>query len=119
MRQITVIGRIGSDPQRRMSAKSGKSFFTFSVADNSRDKTIWFNVICYRFENVFDYLRTGRQVLVQGSFDVAVYKDNPDITVYCDQLELLGSRDNDSTSVTTPQDIIQSNEQSEKSYAPF
>lgn len=93
MRQITIVGNIGQDPQRRTAANSGKEFFTFSVADNTRDKTLWFSVICYRFNNIFDYLRKGRQILVQGSFDVAVFKDTPDITIYADTIELLGRRD--------------------------
>ena len=93
MRQITIVGNIGTEPTKRIAAKSGKEFFTFSVADNSRDKTLWFNVICYRFNNIFPYLTKGRQVLVQGSFDVEVFKDNPDISLYADVVELLGKRD--------------------------
>lgn len=93
MRQITIVGNVGTEPAKRIAAKSGKEFFTFSVADNSRDKTLWFNVICYRFNNIFPYLTKGRQVLVQGSFDVEVFKDNPDISLYADVVELLGRRD--------------------------
>lgn len=93
MRQLTIVGNIGTEPAKRIAAKSGKEFFTFSVADNSRDKTLWFNVICYRFNNIFPYLTKGRQVLVQGSFDVEVFKDSPDISLYADVVELLGRRD--------------------------
>lgn len=93
MRQLTIVGNIGTEPAKRIAAKSGKEFFTFSVADNSRDKTLWFNVICYRFNNISSYLTKGRQVLVQGSFDVEVFKDSPDISLYADVVELLGKRD--------------------------
>lgn len=93
MRQLTIVGNIGTEPAKRIAAKSGKEFFTFSVADNSRDKTLWFNVICYRFNNIFPYLTKGRQVLVQGSFDVEVFKDSPDISLYADVVELLGKRE--------------------------
>lgn len=93
MRQITLVGNIGTEPMKRTATKSGKEFFTFSVADNSRDKTLWFNVICYRFNNIIDYLRKGRQVLVQGSFDIEVFKDSPDVTIYADVVELLGRKD--------------------------
>lgn len=93
MRQVTIVGNIGTEPAKRIAAKSGKEFFTFSVADNSRDKTLWFNIICYRFNNIFDFLHKGRQVLVQGSFDVDIFKDSPDISVYADTIELLGRKD--------------------------
>lgn len=95
MRQLTVIGNIGQDAQDRMSATSGKGFFTFSVADNTREKTVWVNCICYRFEGVKPYIKKGRQVMVQGSFDIQVFKDAPDITLYVDNLELLGKREDD------------------------
>ena len=100
MRHMTIVGNIGTEPAKRVAAKSGKEFFTFSVADNSRDKTLWFNVICYRFSNIFPYLTKGRQVLVQGSFDVEVFKDSPDISLYADVVELLGKRDDIQQPVT-------------------
>lgn len=116
MRQITIVGNVGRDAEQRMSATSGKGFWTFSVADNTREKTIWVNVVCYRYEGIAPYVKKGRQVLVQGSFDIGMFKNEPDITLYADHIELLGRRDD---SENAPQAVSPQDSPAQETAVPF
>ena len=79
MNNMTIVGRIGRDPEIRYS-NDGKAIATFSVAtEYGRDdnkKTSWHNVVCFGSlaENVCASITKGSRVIVAGRFDVSEYE---------------------------------------------
>ncbi len=69
MNQITIIGKLGRDPEKR-TTNTGKTVASFSVAvkGNSKDDVTWFRVSCWEksAEYVCEYLGKGRLVAVTG-----------------------------------------------------
>ncbi len=74
--KIILVGNLGRDPEMRYTP-SGQAVTNLSIATNrrytdssgeSRDETIWFRVSVWgkQAESVNQYLRKGRQVLVEG-----------------------------------------------------
>lgn len=73
MNNITIIGRMGKDPEVRKTA-SGKSVCSFSVAVNKRSKdkdADWFNVTVFGqpAEFITNYGGKGRLVAVSGRME--------------------------------------------------
>ena len=73
---LTIVGRLGGDPEMRYTPK-GDAVTSFSVATDrrwvdadgqSQSKTVWFRVTCWRrlAETCNQYLTKGKQVLVVG-----------------------------------------------------
>lgn len=91
MKQVTIIGNIGSNAVRR-NTSDGRELMTFSVAVNDRDTTTWFNCIGAARSKQFEYLVKGTQVAVTGDIVVKVYQGQPDIQVNIDHVELCGSK---------------------------
>lgn len=79
MNNITIVGRLGRDPELRFG-KDGKPIANFSVAtDYGRDenkKTSWHNVVCFGTlaENVTQSIGKGSRVIVSGRLDVSEYE---------------------------------------------
>ncbi len=74
--KIVLVGNLGRDPELRYTP-SGQAVTNLSVATNrrftdssgeQRDETVWFRVSVWgrQAETVNQYLRKGRQVLVEG-----------------------------------------------------
>jgi len=74
--KVTLVGNLGRDPELRYTP-SGQAVANLSVATNrrftdssgeQRDVTVWFRVSVWgkQAETVNQYLRKGRQVLVEG-----------------------------------------------------
>ncbi len=74
--KIIIVGNLGQDPQMRYT-QDGTPVTNFSVATNRRwngqdgkpkEETIWFRVTAWRrlAETCNEYLKKGRQVLVEG-----------------------------------------------------
>lgn len=79
--QITLIGRLGNDPEMRYTP-SGVPVTTFSLAVDRRwtdadgqlqEKTTWFRVTAWRrqAETISQYLEKGRPVLIIGEIEEA------------------------------------------------
>lgn len=77
--QITIVGRLGRDPEMRYTG-SGVPVTGFSVATsrnwtdkdgNRQEKTVWFKVTCWRklAEITAEHLAKGRQVMVVGEME--------------------------------------------------
>lgn len=73
MKQIIIDGRIGKEDAKLMTAKNGKPYIRFSLANNSfvngANKTEWFDVTSfdqYTVENRLKLLTKGRYVIVNG-----------------------------------------------------
>lgn len=72
---ITIVGRLGADPEMRY-LPSGSAVCNFSVAtDWSKDETIWFRVSAFEklAETCNQYLSKGKLVLVEGRVRVSAY----------------------------------------------
>lgn len=74
--RIVLVGNLGRDPEMRYTP-SGQAVTNLSVATNrrytdssgeQREETVWFRVSVWgrQAETVHQYLRKGRQVLVEG-----------------------------------------------------
>lgn len=75
--KIILVGNLGRDPEMRYTP-SGQAVTNLSVASNrrytdsageQREETVWFRVSVWgrQAETVHQYLRKGRQVLVEGT----------------------------------------------------
>lgn len=78
--KIIIAGNLGGDPELRYT-QDGTPVANFSVATNRRwtnqdgsrgEETVWFRVSVWRrqAETCNEYLRKGRQVLVEGRMNV-------------------------------------------------
>jgi single-strand DNA-binding protein len=107
MIKMQVIGRLGKDATK--NTVGGKNVINFSVAHsekvrdaqgNSTDKTVW--VECsYWTERlgIFDYLKKGQQVFVEGNGDIRTYTNNDgafgaSLRLNIRDVQLLGSANN-------------------------
>ena len=91
MKKLIVIGNVGRDPQTR-TTKNGKEFAEFSIAVNNADKsTTWMSVIINKESKVVDYITKGKQLYIEGNFAVDVYKGEPSITIFANDVQLLGN----------------------------
>ncbi len=76
--QITVLGRLGSDPEMRYTA-NGKAVTNFSVATDvgwgENKETLWLRVNCWdkQAESANQYLEKGRHVLIVGELSQREY----------------------------------------------
>jgi single-strand DNA-binding protein len=76
--QLTVLGRLGSDPEMRYTA-NGKVVTNFSVATDvgwgDNKETLWLRVNCWdkQAESANQYLEKGRQVLIVGELSQREY----------------------------------------------
>lgn len=89
MKQITIIGNLGANAVRR-TASDGRELMTFSVAVSAASTTTWFNCVGSFREKIFPYLVKGQCVCVVGDLSASLYKQNIDLTVNIDRLELCG-----------------------------
>lgn len=93
MKKLVIIGNIGRTPVLRTNQK-GTEFYEFSVAVNERnDACMWVSVILRKqFEKVTPFLVKGKNVYVEGDFSVDVFKGEPSVTIYANDLQLLGTK---------------------------
>jgi len=73
MNTITIIGRLGADPETRFTS-NGKKVTTFRVAEsvrkNGKEDTIWWRVTLWgdtnKFDNMMPYFKKGSSIVVVG-----------------------------------------------------
>ena len=74
--KVIIVGNLGGDPELRFMP-DGTAVANFSVATNRRwtnsdgsagEETVWFRVAVWRkmAETVAEYLKKGRQVMIEG-----------------------------------------------------
>lgn len=106
--RIVVVGNLGRDPEMRYTA-SGTAVVNFTVAVGRRnrgqdgnwtDETDWYRVSVFgRNAEVADqYLKKGRQVLVDGRLQIRNFTGNDgvertSVEIVADNFTMLGSRD--------------------------
>lgn len=92
MKRILIIGNVGREPIQRTNAK-GTNFFEFSLAVNEPNGgATWCSVILGGNSRIIEYITKGRQLFVEGALEVRCYKGEPSITVFADNVQLLGTR---------------------------
>lgn len=108
--KVILVGNLGRDPEVRFMP-NGEAVCNFSIAttdswkDKSgakQEKTEWHNIVMYRklAEIAGEYLKKGRPVYVEGRLQTRKWEKDG-VTRYtteiiADQMQMLGSRDNDS-----------------------
>lgn len=92
MEQITIIGNVGREPMFR-TRTDGKEYMMFSMCCNSGEHSRWYSVVAPPLKKVAEYITKGKQVLVQGRPTYSIFKEEVDVLVYADRVELLGGKD--------------------------
>lgn len=99
MIQITALGHLGADAERRQVGE--RWYITFRMASTVKRKhgeqTTWISVMYRDNENLLPFLVKGQQVLVMGEADIKMYtKDGRvgvDVSVFASALSLTGKKD--------------------------
>lgn len=93
MKKITIIGNVGRVPALRTNSK-GTEFYEFSVAVNGKDNAcMWVSVILRKaFDKIVPYLTKGKNVYLEGDFSLEVFRNEPSITIYANEVQLLGTK---------------------------
>lgn len=90
MKQITIIGNLGSNAVMR-TASDGRQLMSFNVAVNVQNgDPVWFNCIGNMREKLFPFLVKGQYVCVIGDLAARVYNGAIDLSVSVDKTELCG-----------------------------
>lgn len=94
MYKIIFNGNLGQDA--KIQEQTDFKMITFSVAvSTKKNETQWIDCIYFRrFDQstgVFDYLKKGQKVLIEGEPSVDVYEGKPSLKCRVINLELLGA----------------------------
>lgn len=67
--KITLIGRLGADPEKATTKSSGKDYIKLNVAVSvGKDETDWYNVEAYTKQDIImQYLTKGSRILIHGA----------------------------------------------------
>lgn len=96
--KITVIGNLGSDPEKR-TTQTGVSVANVSIAVNEsfktkegekREKVEWFRCVFWRqaADTLCTYAHKGDRLLVEGKIRQRKYTDNDGVEKYITELEV-------------------------------
>lgn len=97
MIQITIIGNLGADAERKQI--NDRTYIAFRMAvKGRRDTTIWVSVLYRDSDKLLQYLKKGQSVMIIGepSFSLYINKvrlPSLDISVFANTLELTGAKD--------------------------
>jgi len=117
--KVIVLGNLGKDPELR-HLPNGDAVCNFSLATteswkdkdgNKQDKTEWHNVVIFRklAEIAGEYLKKGRPVYIEGRLQTRKWqdkegKDRYTTEIVADQMQMLGSRDEEKEVAKPTQD---------------
>lgn len=111
MKQITIIGNLGSNAVRRV-ASDGKELMSFNVAVNQTNGvTVWFNCIGNLRDKLLPFLVKGQCVCVMGDLSARIYNNNIDLSVSIDRCELCGKAPEGQQQTTAPGESFDANSQ--------
>ncbi|KAK2582528.1 hypothetical protein KPH14_004822 [Odynerus spinipes] len=84
--QVTLLGRVGADPQERGTEQHPVVIFSLATHINYKyengefmQKTDWHRVCVFKpnlRQSVYNYLKKGQRVLVNGRLSYGEFKDN-------------------------------------------
>lgn len=105
MNNITILGRLGKDPETTFS-KDGKAICKFSVGVTrkfNKEVTDWFNCVSFgkTAEIIQQYFNKGSQIALQGEIQFGDYTDKEGIKRYTTSLvvnsfDFIGNNSNNS-----------------------
>ena len=104
MRRVEIIGNLGRDAELKVT-NSGISVLNFTVAakgSRKEDESQWHSCALFgkRAETLGQYLKKGQKVFVRGEYKIRAWskgdKSGVDVDVTADEVELLGSKPNES-----------------------
>ena len=124
--QVTLLGRVGKDPEVRTVGQSNSKVATFSLCTGGKyktqdgreiDDTAWHDIVAWRnhADLAEKYIRKGSQILVIGRLSYREYTDNNGNKRYvtdivADKIELCGGKaENTSAPSQTPAQPSQQN----------
>lgn len=86
MNNITIVGRLGKDPETTFS-KDGKAICKFSVGVTrkfNKEVTDWFNCVSFgkTAELIQQYFNKGSQIALQGEIQFGDYTDKEGVKRY-------------------------------------
>ena len=109
--RVTLIGHVGKDPDVKYF-DNGNAVASFSLATTEKgytaqngiqvpDRTEWHNVVCWKglAKVAEQYVKKGTQVYIEGKIRSRSYDDANGVKryvteIYADNLQLLGSKSN-------------------------
>ena len=106
LNKVMILGNLGRDPEVRHT-QSGKTVANFSVAttdawgqgEDRQERTEWHQVVVWGkpAETCGQYLRKGRQVLIEGRLQTRDYEDREGVKRYvteivAQQVQFLGGK---------------------------
>lgn len=93
MKCLEIIGNVGRDAERTTTAK-GRELMRFSVGVSNEDgSTLWISVLTNYREGLFPYIKKGKQIFLRGRFDCKVYKNEVQVDLFAENIELLGRKE--------------------------
>ena len=95
-------GNVGKDPETK-TTQNGKTICTFSIASKTgKDKTSWFNVICFgkTAEIVSQYVKKGSLISVSGQIEIEKYEEKYYTKVIANNVDFLGAKPKQEEEVT-------------------
>lgn len=132
--KVILVGNLGKDPELRYTS-SGTAVATFSLATSERykdrsgeqqEKTEWHNIVAWRnlAEICGKYLHKGKQVYIEGKIQTRSYEDRDGnkrymTEVVADQMQMLGSKSDDSPGRTRQGNDYDQRRESEVEEPPF
>ena len=100
LKNLFLIGNVGTDPVERTAWETGKKFVTFDLAVNNKVKgeehTDWFEVSCNGFWNdiAMKHIKKGSKLWIEGNPEFSAYlsKNNeakPSLKLFVKDMRLL------------------------------
>lgn len=90
MKCISIIGNLGANAVRRMTSE-GKELMSFNVAVNQQNgDPVWFSCFGNLREKLLPFLVKGQTVCVMGDLKAELYKNQIDLSISIDRVELCG-----------------------------
>jgi single-strand DNA-binding protein len=83
LNQCSFIGRLGNEPELKVTGEKGTPFTKFSLAvdQGKGEDPLWLNIVCWDklAEQMEKLLYKGAQVYVQGRLKITSYKDKQQV----------------------------------------
>ena len=106
MNKITLVGRLGQDPELKTS-KGGKSFAKFSIATNDgygdNKKTNWHSCTAFgkAAELIEKYVKKGSEIAVSGSIDYNKHEEKIYTNILVNDFTFIGAKGETTVEVPT------------------
>jgi single-stranded DNA-binding protein len=104
LKNLFLIGNVGTDPVERTARETGKKFVTFDLAVNNKvngiEHTDWFEVSCNGFwvDIAMKHIKKGTMLWVEGNPEFSAYltknkEPKPSLKIFVKDMRLLNRVD--------------------------